>query len=51
MRELRFCRFCRAAGIRTVLVVEDYDTKTRTAHHCPACGEILAVVWARKKKA
>lgn len=46
----RLCRFCGAQVVTPVLVAERYGVKTRTAYYCPVCGEVLFVVWSKRKK-
>ncbi len=50
MKEPRSCKFCWARGIVPVRVVEEHLLKIKTAYHCTACGEVLAVYWEKKKK-
>lgn len=45
-----FCRFCRMRDITSIKLVQHIGSQTRTAYHCPNCGEELNVFWTKKKK-
>lgn len=45
-----FCKFCRSRNLIPVVVIQRFGSKTRTAYHCPNCGEEMSVVWTSKKK-
>lgn len=45
-----FCRFCRVRDITPVKLIQRMGSRTRTAYHCPNCGEELDVFWDKKKK-
>jgi hypothetical protein len=50
MAEPTFCRFCRSKGIQTVNIVEPHGHKIKTMLCCPICGEVLRVVWSKKRR-
>lgn len=49
-RNKMYCKYCRSRDIAPVKLVSRLGLRTRTALHCPNCGEELEVVWKKKKK-
>lgn len=50
MTEPSFCRFCRSRNIMTVRIIEPHGPKSKMMLCCPKCGEVLRVVWTKKRR-